>query len=96
MGSVCYYLVNLSPVFGAARVTRLEDCEQYQNTRLMHLQLLPAINRGRVERGHGVVNCSNVIGEGYEALVLFDGAVLSIRDQLRAEALCEERVQQVR
>lgn len=85
-----YYQVNLSEALGPVQVDEIANREHYENTKSMHMQLMPGVNRMRNAMGFVSCGVSNVIGDGYEAIVLYEGQSLSVKDQLRAEKMCED------
>lgn len=86
-----YYQVNLSEALGPVKVDSISTREHFENTRSMHMQLMPGINRMRNAMGFVSCGVTNVIGDGYEAIVLYEGPSLSIKDQLKAEKMCEDQ-----
>lgn len=86
---VRYFLVKL---VDEVSTMALKDRQEYDNVRVANLQTLAAYNRSRVAAGRLAVGLGNVIGDGYEALVLFEGNRLSVREQLRAEKMCEDEM----
>ena len=88
-----YFQVCLTEALGNIGVIELDSKEHFDSTRMFHQQMIPQINRMRNAQGFGSCGVSNVIGMKFEALVLFDGGSLSIRDQLRAEKMCEDQLQ---
>ena len=88
-----FFVVCLTEALGKISVVELDDREHFDNVRMSNQQMIPGVNRLRNAAGLSSCGVTNIVGMDFDALVLFEGGTLSIRDQLRAEKMCEDQLQ---